>query len=75
MEALRRCVVKAAAAMLAVILLLSGIHITVPVGGYPVAVPLPVLALLAELAVCGVLGCLIARVAGYRSSPYPRRPA
>ena len=66
---------KAAAAVLALILLMSGIHVTVPVGGYPVAVPLPVLVLLAELGVCALLGWLIARAAGYRPWPYPGRTA
>jgi hypothetical protein len=67
--------VKAAAVVLALILLMSGIHVTVPVGGYPVAVPLPVLVLLAELGVCALLGWLIARAAGYRPWPYPGRTA
>ena len=66
---------KAAAVVLALILLLSGIHVTVPLGAWPVAVPLPVLALAAELAVCAVLGLLIARAAGCRPWPYPRRTA
>ena len=48
----RRRVVRAAAAVLALILLLSGIHVTVPVGAWPVTMPLPVLVLLAELGVC-----------------------
>jgi hypothetical protein len=61
--------VKAAAAVLALILLLSGIHVTVPVGTWPVTMPLPVLALLAELGVCAALGWLIARTAGYRPRP------
>ena len=56
---------KAAAVVLALILLLSGIHVTVPVGAWPVTLPLPVLALLAELGVCAVLGWLIARAAGF----------
>lgn len=66
---------KAAAAVLAALLLLSGIHVTVPLAGYPVAVPLPVLALLAELAACAALSWLIARAAGCRPWPYPRRTA
>jgi hypothetical protein len=56
----------AAAAVFALVLLLSGIHVTVPVGAWPVTVPLPVLALLAELFACAVLGWLIARAAGFR---------
>jgi hypothetical protein len=66
---------KAAAVVLAVLLLLSGWHVRLQLApGVPVAVPLPVLALLAELAVCAVLGWLIARVAGWRP-PYSRRTA
>jgi len=65
--------VKAAAVTLAALLLLSGIHVTVPLAGYPVAVPLPVLALAAELAACAVLGWLIARAAGWRTWPTSRR--
>ena len=57
---------KAAVVVLAVLLLLSGIHVTVPVGAWPVTVPLPVLVLLAELAVCAGFGWLIARAAGFR---------
>jgi hypothetical protein len=42
--------VKAAAVVLAVLVLLSGWHVTVPLAaGYAVAVPLPVLVLAAEL--------------------------
>jgi hypothetical protein len=67
--------VKAAAVVLALILLMSGIHVTVPVGAWPVTVPLPVLALLAELGACAALGWLIARAAGYRPWPYSRRTA
>ena len=66
---------KATVALLALILLLSGIHVTVPLGGWPVTMPLPVLALFAELGACAVLGWLIARVAAFRSHPYPRRIA
>lgn len=66
---------RAAGAVLALILLLSGIHVTVPVGAWPVTVPLPVLVLAAELGVCAVLGWLIARAAGYRPWPYLRRTA
>jgi hypothetical protein len=66
---------KAAAVVLALILLLSGIHVTVPVGAWPVTMPLPVLVLLAELGVCAALGWLIARAAGFRSHPHPRRTA
>jgi hypothetical protein len=65
--------VKAAAAVVALILLLSGIHVTVPLGAWPVTVPLPVLALLAELGACAALGWLIARAAGWRTWPYSRR--
>lgn len=57
---------KPAALLLAAILLLSGIHVTVPVGAWPVTMPLPVLVLVAELGVCSALGWLIARAAGYR---------
>ena len=64
---------KAAAAVLAFILLLSVIHVTVPLGAWPVTVPLPVLALLAELGVCAALGWLIARAAGWHLRPYSRR--
>lgn len=61
--------------VLAVILLLSRIHVTVPVGAWPVTMPLPVLALFAELGVCAALAWLIVRAAGFRSHPYPRRTA
>jgi len=67
--------VRAAAAVLAAVLLLSGWHIIVPLAGYPVAVPLPALALVAELAVCGLLGWLIARAGGARPWLPPRRTA
>ena len=66
---------KAAAAVLALILLLSGTHVTVPVGAWPVTVPLPVLALLAELGACAALGWLIARAAGCRPWLAPWRTA
>jgi hypothetical protein len=66
--------VKAAAVVLAVLLLLSGAHVRLWLApGAPVAVPLTVLALAAELAVCGMLGWLITRAAGCR--PYLRRTA
>jgi hypothetical protein len=64
---------KAAAVVLVLVLLLSGIHITVPVGAWPVTVPLPVLVLLAELGVCAALGWLIAGAAGWRTRPFSRR--
>jgi hypothetical protein len=67
--------VKALAVVLAALLLLAGIHVTVPIGAWPVTVPLPALALLAELGACAALGWLIARAAGFRSHPYPRRTA
>lgn len=66
---------KALAGAAAVLLLLSGIHITVPVGAWPVTMPLPVLVLLAELGACGGLGWLIARAAGWRTWPSSRRTA
>lgn len=66
---------RAAAVALAALLLLSGWHVTVPVGAWPLTVPLPVLALAAEIGVCAALGLLIARAAGYRPWPYPRRTA
>jgi len=65
--------VKAAAVVLALILLRSGIHVTVPIGAWPITMPLPVLALLVELGVCAVLGWLIARAAGWRTRPSSRR--
>jgi hypothetical protein len=66
--------VKALAVVLAALLvrgavLLFGAHVTVPVGAWPITMPLPVLALLAELGVCAVLGWLIARSAGWRTWP------
>ena len=66
---------KATVALLALIVLLSGIHVTVPLGAWPVIVPLPALALLAELGVCALLGWLIARSAGYRPWTHSRRTA
>ena len=50
----------------AVALLLSGVHVTLPVGAWPVTMPLPVVALVAELGVCAALGWLIARTIGWR---------
>jgi hypothetical protein len=67
--------VKALAVALAALLLLSGVHVTVPVGAWPVTMPLPVLVLLVELGAVAVLGWLIARAAGYRPWPYPGRTA
>ena len=66
---------KALAVALAALLMLAGIHVTVPVGAWPVTMPLPALALVAEVAVCAALGWLIARAAGFRSHPYPRKAA
>ena len=66
---------KALAVALAALLMLAGIHVTVPVGAWPITMPLPVLALLAELGVCAALGWLIARAAGYRPWPYQRKTA
>ena len=66
---------KAFAVALAALLMLAGIHVTVPVGAWPVTMPLPALALLAELGVCAALGWLIARAAGWRTWPYSRRTA
>ena len=67
---------KAVAVVLAALLLLSGAHVRLQLAaGVPVAVPLPVLALAAELAACAILGALIARAAGCRPWPYPRRTA
>ena len=60
---------KALSLIVAVALLLSGLHVTVPVGAWPVTMPLPVLALLAELGVCAALAWLIARAAGWRTWP------
>jgi hypothetical protein len=65
--------VKALAVALAALLLMAGVHVTVPVGAWPVTMPLPVLALLAELGVCAVLGWLIARSARCRTWPTSRR--
>jgi hypothetical protein len=67
--------VKAAAIVLATLAMLSSWHVTFLLAGQPVAVPLPVLALAAELAVCALLGWLIVRAAAFRSHPYPRRTA
>jgi hypothetical protein len=61
--------VKAAAVALAALLMLAGIHITVPIGAWPVTMPLPVLALLAELGAVAALGLLITRAAGWRTWP------
>lgn len=59
---------KAAALALAALVVLSGDHVTVRLSGYPVAVPVPVLILAAELAVAAVLCWLIIRTA--RAWPY-----
>jgi hypothetical protein len=61
--------VKAAALVLAVLLVLSGAHVPLRLAGYPVSVPVPVVALAAELAACAVLGWLISRAA--RGCPIP----
>jgi hypothetical protein len=66
---------KALAVVVAVLLLLSGAHVRMWFAGYLVAVPLPVFVLAAELAVCALLGWLIARAAGYRPWPCSRRTA
>lgn len=60
---------KAAAVALAALLVLAPIHVTVPFGAWPVTMPLPVLALLAELAAVAALGWLIARSARWRTRP------
>jgi hypothetical protein len=68
--------VKAAAVVLAVLVLLSGWHVTVPLAaGYAVAVPLPVLVLAAGLGACAVPGWLIAQTAGWHPWPSPERIA
>lgn len=54
---------KAAALILAALLVLSGDHVTVRLGGQPLSVPVPVLVLVLELAACAVLGWLITRAA------------
>ena len=60
---------KAAAIVLASLLMLSGVHVTVPLAGCPVAVPVPLLVLAAELAVIGLLGWVISR--SLRGLPLP----
>lgn len=63
---------KALAVATAAVVLLSGVRVTLPVGAWPVTMPLPALALLAELGVCAALGWLIACAAGWRTWPYSR---
>lgn len=60
---------KAAVVVLAILLLLSGVHVRLWLAGYLVAVPVPVLVLIAELATVVVLGWLIARA--WHGFPFP----
>ncbi len=60
---------KAIAIIAAALLMLSGAHLTLRLAGQPVAVPLPVLALAAEMAAAVVLCGLIRRAA--RDFPIP----
>jgi hypothetical protein len=53
--------VKGAALVLAVLLMLSGDHVTLHTVGGAVSVPVPVLVLIAELGACVMLGRLIWR--------------
>ena len=67
---------KAALVVLAFLLAARGVHVTLWCAGGWRSVPLPVLALVAELAACAVPGWLIARrVSRFRSYPFPRRLA
>ena len=59
---------KAAVVALAALVMLAGDHVTVRLSGYPVAIPVPVLMLAAELAVAAVLVCLLIRK--FRAWPY-----
>jgi hypothetical protein len=60
--------VKAAALAIAALVMLAGDHVTVRLPGYPVAVPVPVLMLAAELAAAVVLVWLLIRK--FRAWPY-----
>lgn len=51
------------------VLAASGMHVTLRLAGYPVAVPVPVLILAAELVILGVLCLLIRRAV--RAFPLP----
>ena len=62
---------KAAAIIAALLIMLSGDHVTMRLSGYPVAVPLPVLFLGAELAAAAVLCWLIRRAACSFPTPSP----
>lgn len=67
---------KSAAVVLAVLLVTMHLHVGFPlIARYGLAVPVPVLVLLAELDACAVLGWLIARAAGWRTWSSPRRYA
>ena len=63
---------KATAIIVALLLMLSGDHVTMRFAGNPVTVPVPVLVLAAELAVCAVL-CWLIRRAVRASYPHPYR--
>lgn len=64
---------KAAALVLAALVMLSGDHVTIRLSGYAVAVPVPVLMLTAELAVAAVLCWVIIRAARSWPHRYARR--
>jgi hypothetical protein len=60
--------VKAAAIVLAALVMLAGDHVTLRLSGYPVTVPVPALILAAELAIAAVLVWLLIRK--FRAWPY-----
>ena len=67
-EALRRLSIQVLA-IIGAVLALSGMHVSMRLAGQPVAVPLPVLIIAAELAAIGVLCWLISRAV--RGCPLP----
>jgi hypothetical protein len=65
--------VKAAALVVAALVMLARDHVTVRLSGYPVTVPLPALIVAAELATAVVLVWLIVRKARACPDPYYTR--
>ncbi len=64
---------KAVLVVLALLLAVSGLHVTVWAAGVPFCVPVPVIIIAAELAVLAVITAGIARSAGLRRSWRVRR--
>jgi hypothetical protein len=67
-EALRRLSIRVLV-IIGAVLALSGMHVSMRLAGQPVAVPVPVLIIAAELAAIGALCWLISRAV--RGCPFP----